>query len=146
MVLLEDLIKEATSRARAMVEEKNPSLPEEQKQEISRAVAIGAVKYTMLSRENTKVVTFDWEAALDFNGQAAPFIQYAHVRACSILRNVETFPVSIELDGIELSEAEVDLINILSRFPEVIKSAADQFKPLDLTNYAYDLARSFHDF
>ena len=68
-----------------MVEEKNPSLPEEQKKEISRAVAIGAVKYTMLSRENTKVVTFDWEAALDFNGQAAPFIQYAHVRACSIL-------------------------------------------------------------
>ncbi len=92
VVLLEDLIKEATSRAREMVEGKNPDLPEDQKLEISRAVAIGAIKYTMLSRENTKVVTFDWEAALDFNGQAAPFIQYAHVRASSILRNVDTFP------------------------------------------------------
>jgi arginyl-tRNA synthetase len=146
VVLLEDLIKEATARARVVVEEKNASLREEQKQEISRAVAIGAIKYTMLSRENTKVVTFNWEAALDFNGQAAPFIQYAHVRACSILRNIEFFPQTVEAGDLELTKAEVDLINHLSRFPEIIKSAADQFKPLDLTNYAYDLARTFHDF
>ncbi len=146
VVLLEDLIKEATSRARAVVEAKNASLPEEQKQEISRAVAIGAVKYTMLSRENTKVVTFDWEAALDFNGQAAPYIQNAHVRACSILRNVESFPEKIQPGDLDLTDAEVDLINNISRFSAIVNLAAVQFKPLDITNYAYDLAKSFHNF
>jgi arginyl-tRNA synthetase len=146
VVLLEDLIKEATSRAREMVEGKNPDIPEDQKREISRAVAIGAIKYTMLSRENTKVVTFDWEAALDFNGQAAPFIQYAHVRASSILRNVDDFPQKIEPGELELNKVEVDLVDTLSRFPYVVRSAAELNKPLDLTNYAYNLARSFHDF
>ncbi|NTW08804.1 MAG: arginine--tRNA ligase [Anaerolineaceae bacterium] len=146
VVLLEDLIKEATNRAMAVVEEKNPELPEDQKKEISRAVAIGAVKYTMLSRENTKVVTFDWEAALDFNGQAAPFIQYAHVRACSILRNAGTLPQMVEQGNLDLTKAEVELIDNLSRFPEVVRSAADQHKPLDLTNYAFNLASSFHGF
>jgi arginyl-tRNA synthetase len=146
VVLLEDLIKEATSRALAVVEEKNPALTNVEKEKISRAVALGAIKYTMLSRENTKVVTFDWEAALDFNGQAAPYIQNAHVRACSIIRNAPGgIPQSDEID-FELTKQEVELINLLSRFPEVVMVAADQFKPLDLTNYAYDLAKSFHDF
>ena len=49
-------------------------------------MGIGAIKYPMLARENTKMVTFDWQSALDFNGQAAPYIQYAYVRANSILR------------------------------------------------------------
>jgi arginyl-tRNA synthetase len=86
VVLLEDLINEATQRALEVVREKNPDLSEEQKLSVSRAVGIGAIKYPMLSRESTKVVTFDWDSALDFNGQAAPYIQYAYVRANSILR------------------------------------------------------------
>jgi arginyl-tRNA synthetase len=146
VVLLEDLIKEATNRAMVVVEEKNPELPVDQKKEISRAVAIGAVKYTMLSRENTKVVTFDWEAALDFNGQAAPYIQNAYVRACSILRNSNGEIPQTGLIEFELTKQEVELINLLSRFPDVVIAAAQQYKPLDLTNYAYDLAKSFHDF
>jgi arginyl-tRNA synthetase len=146
VVLLEDLVKEATSRAHAIVEEKNPSLSEHEKVSISKAIALGAIKYTMLSRENTKVVTFDWEAALDFNGHAAPFIQYAHVRACSILKNAgDEIKPSFATD-FELTEPEIALIDLLSRFPDVVKTAAEQFKPLDLTNYGYDLAKSFHDF
>ena len=86
VVLLEDLIREATQRALEVVEEKNPDLAAEQKLAVAQAVGIGAIKYPMLSRENTKIVTFDWQTALDFNGQAAPYIQYAHVRANSILR------------------------------------------------------------
>ncbi|HEX2981891.1 MAG TPA: arginine--tRNA ligase, partial [Anaerolineaceae bacterium] len=74
VVLLEDLIREADRRAFEVVEQKNPDLTAEQKQNIARAVGIGAIKDPLLARENTKVVTFDWEAALDFNGQAAPYI------------------------------------------------------------------------
>ena len=86
VVLLEDLMREATARAMQVVEQKNPDLDPAQKLAVSRAVGMGAIKYPMLGRENAKVVTFDWESALDFNGQAAPYIQYAHVRANSILR------------------------------------------------------------
>ena len=74
VVLFDDLMEEATGRAREIVEQKNPELSESAMDEIAEAVALGALKYSMLSRDNTKVVTFDWDAALDFNGQAAPYI------------------------------------------------------------------------
>ena len=106
-MLLEDLIREAISRARAVVEEKNPELDEALKQAVA-AVGIGAIKYPMLARENAKIVTFDWETALDFNGQASPYIQYAHVRANSILRKaggelLDSQPVTYELTPEEKS-------------------------------------------
>ncbi|NTV37121.1 MAG: arginine--tRNA ligase, partial [Anaerolineaceae bacterium] len=86
VVLLEDLIREATQRALDVVRQKNPDLSEEKKLEVARAVGIGAIKYPMLARENGKIVTFDWQTALDFDGQAAPYLQYAYVRAGSIIR------------------------------------------------------------
>lgn len=79
------LIREAFRRALEVVEQKNLELSAEQNKDCPRG-RFGAIKYPMLARENTKIVTFDWEAALDFNGQAAPYIQYAFVRANSILR------------------------------------------------------------
>ena len=78
VVLLDDLIREATKRALEIVREK-PELDPQEMQTIAEAVALGSIKYPMLARENTKMVTFDWESALDFNGQSAPYIQYAHV-------------------------------------------------------------------
>jgi len=89
IVLLELLIEEAVQRAMQTVEEKNPSLSEEEKGAVAEAVGLGALKYPMLARDNAKIVTFDWQSALDFNGQAAPYIQYAHVRANSILRRLD---------------------------------------------------------
>jgi arginyl-tRNA synthetase len=86
VVLLEDLLREATRRARDEARKKNSSLTEEQLDGVARAVGLGALKYPILARENTRLVTFDWQSALDFNGQAAPYIQYAHVRCNSILR------------------------------------------------------------
>lgn len=146
VVLLEDLIREATQRALAVVNEKNPSLAEEQKRAIARAVGLGALKYTMLSRDNTKIVTFDWETALDFNGQAAPYIQYAHVRANSILRRLDGPLPGPVLPPHDLEPAEIQLIDLISRIPTEVQRAAADYKPLQLTNLAYDLARAFTDF
>ncbi len=146
VVLLEDLIREATQRALEVVEQKNPELSGEQKLAIARAVGIGAIKYPMLSRDNTKTVTFDWQAALDFNGQASPYIQYAYVRAGSILRKAgATIPDSL-LPGYELSPVEIELIDTISRFPNEVVKAAQDLRPLNLANLAYDLARVFNDF
>ena len=86
VVLLEDLLREAITRAKEEAHKKNPSLSGEQLEKVAKAVGLGALKYPIVARENTKLVTFDWQAALDFNGQAAPYIQYAHVRCNSILK------------------------------------------------------------
>jgi arginyl-tRNA synthetase len=91
------------------------------------------------------VVTFDWKTALDFNGQAAPYIQYAHVRATSILEKADSKWDSTEVQY-ELDPAEIALIENLSQFPEVVQKAAAELKPLHITNAAYELARSFNNF
>ena len=146
VVLLDDLVKEATERALEIVETKNPDLPAEQQLEIARAVALGAIKYPMLSRDNAKTVTFDWKTALDFNGQASPYIQYAYVRCNSILRKVDVeIPEGITPDY-ELSMAEVQLIDVISRFPKEVQRAAKDYHIHYIANLAYDLARSFSDF
>jgi arginyl-tRNA synthetase len=145
VVLLEDLIREATSRALQVVEEKNPDLSPESKQAVAHAVGIGAIKYPMLARENAKQVTFDWQSALDFNGQAAPYIQYAHVRANSILRKAGgTVPASWQ--PYPLASSEIQLIDLLSRFPKEVVRAANEYKPLLIANLAYDLAKTFTEF
>lgn len=146
IVLLEGLIDEAEARAKQIVEEKNPSLSEEQQSAVAHAVGLGALKYPMLARDNAKIVTFDWESALDFNGQAAPYIQYAHVRANSILRRMnEALPGPIALDY-ELDPAEIELVDVISRFPDEVKRAAQEYKTLHITNIAYELARAFNEF
>jgi len=146
VVLLEDLIKEASGRALEIVKEKNASLSAENQAKIAQAVALGAIKYSMVSRDNTKIVTFDWNAALDFNGQAAPYIQYAYVRANSILKKMEgDLPVSFA-PGYELAPVEVELINIISRLPNEIQRSAKEMRPLLISNIAYDLAKAFNDF
>ena len=146
VVFLQDLLTEATSRALQIVNEKNPSLPEETKKQISHTVALGALKYSMLSRDNTKIVTFDWEAALDFNGQAAPYIQYAAVRANSILRKAGgVLPESL-VPEYELTESEVALIDLIARVPKEVQRSAKEMKTLYLANLAYDIAQAYNTF
>jgi arginyl-tRNA synthetase len=109
-------------------------------------VGQAALKYPMLARENTKIATFDWEAALDFNGQAAPYIQYAHVRANSILRRAGGDLDFTDSPRHELSESEIELIDHISQFPETVQRAATEYKTLHITNYAFELAKAFNDF
>ncbi|TLN27490.1 arginine--tRNA ligase, partial [bacterium] len=146
VVLLEDLVREATSRALTIVRGKNPELTGEQQLAIAQAVALGSIRYSMISRENTKVVTFDWETALNFDGQAAPYVQYAYVRAGSILRKWgKDVPHSTAL-AYELSPAEVQLVELISRLPREIQTAAGDYRPMVLSNLAYELAKAFNDF
>jgi arginyl-tRNA synthetase len=116
----------------------------------------------MLSRENTRIATFDWEQALDFNGQAALYIQYAAVRANSILSRAGLRGAGVAGEGDhnaggdlkaagrvpvhELHSSEVELIDLISRVPAEIVRAAEEFKTLHITNSAYELARAFSDF
>ena len=146
VVLLEDLIREATERAFAIGREKDPALDDETRKTISHAIAVGAIKFPLLARDNAKIATFDWESALDFNGQAAPYIQYAHVRANSILRRMEEPLPGAAAPAYALDPTEVQLIDLISRLPNEVQRAAAEYRPLQLTNLAYELARAFTDF
>ncbi len=145
VVLLEDLVAEATSRALEIVQTKNPEVSLQQQAAVAHAVALGAIRYSMLSRDSSKVVTFDWESALDFNGQAAPYIQYATVRANSILRKAGDLPGHWQVPA-ELQPVEITLIDLISRVPQEIQKSARDIKPLVLSTHVYDLARAFNDF
>ena len=146
VVLLEDLVEEASGRALTIIKEKNPDLSEDQQKSIARMVALGAIKFSMLSRDTTSIVTFDWDAALDFNGQAAPYIQYAAVRASSIIKRskLDRLP-EIKITGV-LEKQEVALIESLTNFPQAVQRAADELKPLYITNAALDIAQRFNEF
>ncbi len=146
VVLLEDLIAEAEKRANAVVEIKNPELDSDLKIMVARKIALGALKYSLLSRDNTKVITFDWDTAMDVNGQAAPYIQYAYVRANSILKKVH-FSIPPDEDfGYTLSEQEIELINMFSQFPQEVERAAKDMRPLLIANFAYEIAKTFSSF
>ena len=146
VVLLDDLVREATQRAFEVVKEKNPELDDTTMQDVAQKVALGAIKYPMISRENTKIVTFDWDSALDFNGQSAPYIQYANVRANSILRKAGKVSGSNAKFSYELEPSEVNLIELLSKLPDEVLKSAKEYKPSSLAVYAYELAKAFNDF
>jgi arginyl-tRNA synthetase len=150
VVLLEDLLREAIARAKEEAGKKNPALTEQQLESVAKAVGLGALKYPIVARENTKLVTFDWKAALDFNGQAAPYIQYAHVRCNSILKKANSQQGGQDEGqraiGHELHPAEIQLIDLISRFPDEVQRAAAEYKPLIIASIAYDIAKAFAGF
>ena len=114
---------------------------------VAKAVGLGALKYPLLARDNTKLVTFDWQTALDFNGQAAPYIQYAHVRCNSILKKAGGSDGSVQPSYDEqLEPAEIQLIDLISRFPGEVQRAAAEFKPLLIATHAYEIAKTFAGF
>jgi arginyl-tRNA synthetase len=145
VVYFKDVADEAERRILGIIAEKNPDLPQPLRQEVARKVGLGAVIYAMLAVDNTKDIQFEWERALSFEGQSAPYIQNAHVRANSILRKGGELPPTGEFRH-SLEPFEVELIDLLSRFPVAARQAAEQYKPLIMATYAYELGKAFHAF
>uniref|UniRef100_A0A831TJQ5 Arginine--tRNA ligase n=1 Tax=Thermorudis peleae TaxID=1382356 RepID=A0A831TJQ5_9BACT len=145
VVLYEDIARQVLERALEIIEEKNPSLPADLKVEVARQVGLGSLKYGMLSRDSNRVIVFDIEEALSFDGHAAPYIQYAHARACRILEKVDSLP-SGPYAFTDLVPEEIELIAQLAALPDEVERAAEEYKPLIIANYVYELARRFNDF
>ena len=145
VVLYEDIARQVLERALEIIEEKNPSLPADLKVEVARQVGLGSLKYGMLSRDSNRVIVFDIEEALSFDGHAAPYIQYAHARACRILEKVDSLP-SGPYAFTDLVPEEIELIEQLAALPDEVERAAEEYKPLIIANYVYELARRFNDF
>jgi arginyl-tRNA synthetase len=143
-VTLNEVLERAVKLAREEVEKRNPDLPTEKKQDIAKMVGYGAVKYTLLSVDPMKQVVFDWEKALNFETNSAPFIQYSHARTCNILIRADETP---EPDyGALTAIKERELVNLIAQFPEIFQRAAEELRPSNLTAYANNLADKFNSF
>ncbi|HEX2280417.1 MAG TPA: DALR anticodon-binding domain-containing protein, partial [Thermomicrobiales bacterium] len=118
---------------------------DEQKDSIAHDVGIGSLLYSMVNRDNTRVIMFNMEEALSFDGHAAPYIQYAHARACRILDRVDKLPEG-EVVFQDLQPQEIDLIEQIGIFPSEVEKAALEHKPLVMATYVFELAQKFNDF
>ena len=145
VIFLKDVTDEAMRRVEAVIAEKNPDMPAAQRPAVASQVGLGALAYALLSVDSTKDIVFDWESALSFDGQTGPYLQNAAVRAAGIVRKAGEVPPHPTFDR-ELSHHEVGLIDWTARFPDVVRQAADEYKPLLVANYVYELARAFHAF
>jgi len=145
VIFLKDVYDEAVRRVEAVIAEKNPDMPAARRPAVAAQVGLGALAYALLSVDSTKDIVFDWDTALSFDGQTGPYLQNAAVRAASILRKAGEVPSDPTFDR-ELTGHEVGLIDLMARFPDVVRQAADEYKPLLVANYAFDLSRTFHAF
>jgi arginyl-tRNA synthetase len=141
-----DVVDEAIERAMASVREKDPTLPDDEQIEIGRMVGIGALKYADLSVDRIKDYVFDWDRMLAFEGNTAPYLQYAHARICSILRKAGEAQQAD--DGVEptLVAEERQLLLQLLQFDAAVHDTLDKYSPHKMCTYLFDLAQSFTSF
>ncbi len=144
----DELLDEVEKAAYEEVKKRRPDTGEEFKKKVAALVGIGAVRYDIVRVSPEKATTFNWAEAVDFEKQGAPFIQYAHARACSIIKNAEEEGVVFEDfdSNILVEEQEIALIKKLAGFSKVIDSAAVELKPNFLAIYARELAEAFNQF
>lgn len=142
----DDLMEEMEKTAQQMCEEhgKNSDMSTEEKKELYHMLALGALKYFILKVDPTKNMLFNPEESIDFNGNTGPFIQYTHARIRSIIKKGEE-SVSVEQPTI-INEKEREVVKVLHNMPSLITSAAQNYSPAMVANYAYELAKTFNSF
>jgi arginyl-tRNA synthetase len=144
-VPLRELLEEGCRRARKIIDEKNPDLSEDEKNDIAEKIGIGAVKYADLSQYRTTDYVFSWDRMLSLHGNTAPYLQNAYVRIRSIFRKAGVSAPKIE--KLVLSEpAEINLAKRVCQFAEIVPQVLNGFRPNILANYLFELANSFHGF
>ena len=142
-VKLKDLLNEAEARAAKLIESRNNDLPDEMKPEVIKTIAMGAVKYADLSKNRTTDYIFDWDNMLTFEGNTAPYLQYAYSRICSIFRKA----ADCSIGKVQITtDEEESLGQHLIKFNETVNAAANKIAPHIICSYIYDLAGLFMRF
>ncbi len=146
-VKLADLLDEALERARRLVTEKNPDMPADELEQLANVVGIGAVKYADLSKNRTTDYVFDWDNMLAFEGNTAPYMQYAYTRVLSVFRKADIDENVLAAAPIILTEdRETQLAARLLQFEETLTVVAREGTPHVMCAYLYDLAGLFSGF
>lgn len=147
----DDLMAEMIETAKETSDElgKLDGLTKEEADNIARIVGLGALKYFILKVDARKNMTFNPKESIDFNGNTGPFIQYTYARIQSVLRKAKEAGIEIPArlpDGIELSEKEEGLIQMIADFASVVKQAGEDYSPSVIANYTYDLVKEYNQF
>lgn len=146
-VKLADLLDEALERARRLVAEKNPDMPADELEKLANAVGIGAVKYADLSKNRTTDYIFDWDNMLAFEGNTAPYMQYAYTRVLSVFRKANIDEQALASAPVIISEdREAQLAARLLQFEETLTVVAREGTPHVMCAYLYDVAGLFSGF
>ncbi|MFT3853543.1 MAG: arginine--tRNA ligase [Ilumatobacteraceae bacterium] len=146
-VKLIELIDEAVERATAAVREKNPEMPEAEQAAVGEMVGIGALKYADLSTDRIKDYVFDWDRMLAFEGNTAPYLQYAHARICSIFRRAGVERSAVNAGAIVLGQPQERKLALhLLQFDGAVTDTIDKYSPHRLCTYLFELAQSFTAF
>lgn len=146
-VKLADLLDEALERARRLVAEKNPDMPADELEKLANAVGIGAVKYADLSKNRTTDYIFDWDNMLAFEGNTAPYMQYAYTRVLSVFRKADIDEQALTSALVIISEdREAQLAARLLQFEETLTVVAREGTPHVMCAYLYDVAGLFSGF
>ena len=141
LVLLEDFMREAVEKAREEQKKRYNKIDEKS----AKAIAYGAVKYGILKVSPEKNVAFDWQQALSFDGETSPYIQYAYARISSILKKHKKINLKADLRLLKEKE-ELDLVKILSNFPETVEKSASELRPHLVATYIYSIAQKFNEY
>lgn len=145
VVYLDDLIDEAVERAYEEIGKRRDDLSEDDMRRIARTIGVGAVRYNIVRVQPEKQLVFRWDEALNFDGNSAPFLQYSHARACSMLRKAGGF-IPIEDASLLTDEYERRLIRVLSRFPDAVKESGEERRIHLMASYGQELASAFNQF
>jgi arginyl-tRNA synthetase len=142
-----ELLDEAVERAAAAVAEKNPDLDPDSRKAVATMVGIGAVKYADLSTDRIRDYVFDWDRMLAFDGNTAPYLQYAHARICSIFRRAEVDRRTVRATAVVLGAPQERALALrLLALPTALDDTLATYSPNKLCNYLFDLAQDFTAF
>ncbi|MEI6092568.1 MAG: arginine--tRNA ligase [bacterium] len=153
MVFLEDVLNKSVELARQAIEEKNPSL--ENKEEISESVGVGAIIFGDVCKRRIQDITFKWEDILSFDGETAPYVQYTHARACSILskssfdnslKKIDSMVKNSSKSSFKPNDVEYELIKMASLMEDRILEAQTECEPFIIARYLLDLCKDFNRF
>ena len=142
IVLLEDFMSEAVKKAEKELKQRYKKIDKK----AAKIIGYGALKYAILKVSPEKNVIFNWKQALNFEGETAPYIQYAYARISSIIKkNKNKVPKKADFSLLDKKE-EIELIKKLSTFPNIVEKTAGELRPNIIANYAYELAKQFNEF
>lgn len=149
IIRLVDLLDEAKTQVKKVIDEKNPDIPEDEKEEIAEIVGSGAIKYFDLSQNRTSDITFTWDKVLSFEGNTGPYLQYTYVRIMSIFRKLKEENINVENKDIILENMngiERELAVELLRFPQAVIKSYESYRPNIIADYLFDTAKLFNNF
>lgn len=142
---IEDLLNETIEKAKEIIEEKNPNL--ENKEEVAKKVGIGAIIFNTLSTATIKDQVFDWNIALNFQGETGPYIQYSYVRTNSVIEKIGYIPKAEEIQTEKLQdEYSFNLIKLIYNFQDILIQVTEKEEPSILSRYLIDVAKNFSSF